>query len=320
MVSAEQAAQLRSEMQAHEASAPQAGQQAQSSLPPPTTDSKSQLSLMVLEALGYLGGAIVVVALALLGSFVWPELTRVGQLAVIAAIFLLLLGAGFGVPQRLGSPARRLRAVIWAAATVAWAVLVGFGVETYTGLHNEQVVAVAAWSSVVLALLLWFLHHAALQQIAVFSALLVGVGVGTYLLQGGEPGQDDAVWQGVTIGVVSLVWFGFGWLNRIRPSELAMAIGTVGALFAVMIGADSAVVAVAGLALLAGLVALSVWRRDFVLLIIAAVGAFQLLPRVVMTFFPGVLAAALLLLVVGLLLIAAALLIARRRHAADGLH
>lgn len=270
--------------------------------------------VIIIEALGYLGGAIVVVALGLLVSYFWSDLSTVGQLVLIAAVFGILLGAGVAVPQQLGAPAIRLRSVLWMAATVAWACLIGFTVDNYAGLHDERMAAVAAWSSVALGLLLWYLHREPLQQIAVFIPLLIGVGVGTYLAQGGNPESDNSSWQGAAVWIVSLVWFGLGWFGRIRPAMLATALGAIGSLFGAMMCVENPALAIVGVAMLVALVAAAVARNDFVLLAVAALGSLELLPSTIMQYFPGILAAALVLLLVGLLLIVAALFIARRRN------
>ena len=66
----------------------------------PATGKKSDgtqqhFPVIIIEALGYLGGAIIVVALGLLVSYFWSDLSTVGQLVLIAAVFGILLGAGW---------------------------------------------------------------------------------------------------------------------------------------------------------------------------------------------------------------------------------
>lgn len=275
---------------------------------------RTHLPTMLIEALGYLGGAIVVVALGLFGSYFWSSISTLVQLLVIAAIFVALLAAGIAVPQQLGGPAVRLRSVLWVAATIAWAFLVGFAVDNYAGLHDERMAAVAAWSALALGLLLWYLNRQPLQHLAVFVALLVGVGVGTYVVQGAEPGMDNPIWEGAAVWVVSLIWFGFAWLDKIRPAELGIALGAIGAMFGAMLCVDNPALATVSMFMLVALAVAAVVRRDFLLLAIGALGSLELLPAVIITYFPGILAAALALLAVGVLLIGAALYIARRRH------
>ncbi|HAM23643.1 MAG TPA: hypothetical protein DCQ04_15550 [Actinobacteria bacterium] len=310
LITSEQAQQLRADIESRPTSRP-------SQLPATgkkAAGTQQHFPVIIIEALGYLGGAIVVVALGLLVSYFWSDLSTGGQLVLIAAVFLILIGAGVAVPQQLGAPAIRLRSVLWVAATIAWAFLIGFTVDNYAGLHDERMAAVAAWSSVALGLLLWFLHREPLQQIAVFVPLLIGVGVGTYLAQGGDPESDNSIWQGAAVWIVSLVWFGLGWFDRIRPAMLATALGAIGALFGAMMCVENPALAVVGVTMLAALVAAAVARNDFVLLAVAAFGSIELLPSTIMQYFPGILAAALVLLLVGLLLIVAALYIARRRN------
>ena len=92
------------------------------------------------------------------------------------------------------------------------------------------------------------------------------------------------------------------------------------AIFAAMttMGGDPATEAWPGAVLmlvtLAALVTIAVLFRDFLLLVIAAVGALQGMPIAMSIFFPGLLWAALALLVIGAALIGAAIVIARSRR------
>ncbi len=261
-------------------------------MPQPVTAPKGHIPSLVIEALGYLGGAIVVVALGLFVSYFWTGISTVAQLCVIAAIFIILLAAGAAVPQRLGGPAIRLRSVLWLVATVA----------------------TAAWSTIPLAAGLWYLHREPLQHIGFFFTLAIATGVSAYLLSNPDPESSFEVWPGVAVWVVSLTWFALAWIDRIRPAELGIAIGAIGATFAAMMSVENPALAVMGVVMLAGFVVGAVARRDFILLAIAALATLQLLPSVMLTYFTGILFAALVLLVVGLTLVGAAIYIARRRH------
>ena len=304
LISAEQAQQMLADLRVTTA-APSAQ---------PVSAPKGHIPSLVIEALGYLGGAIVVVALGLFVSYFWTGISTVAQLCVIAAIFVILLAAGAAVPQRLGGPAIRLRSVLWLVATVAWAILIGFAADNFFNLHDEPMAATAAWSTIPLAAGLWYLHREPLQHIGFFFTLAIATGVSAYLLSNPDPESSFEVWPGVAVWVVSLTWFALAWIDRIRPAELGIAIGAIGATFAAMMSVENPALAVMGVVMLAGFVVGAVARRDFVLLAIAALATLQLLPSVMLTYFTGILFAALVLLVVGLTLVGAAIYIARRRH------
>jgi hypothetical protein len=63
---------------------------------------------LVTEAVGYLGGVIVVVALGLITGQFWPSLPTSTRLALAGGVTVVLLAAGWAVPGRSGGPGRRL--------------------------------------------------------------------------------------------------------------------------------------------------------------------------------------------------------------------
>src|SRR5512139_2258377 len=85
---------------------------------------------VVAEALGYLGGVVVLVGAILIGARVWHQIDTPGRLAVLGLAAALLVAAGAAVPTRLGPPGQRLRAVLWTASLGATAATFGvFAVE-----------------------------------------------------------------------------------------------------------------------------------------------------------------------------------------------
>ena len=97
----------------HEGRGPRAGAGPAPVAAPPTVGS------LVVEALGYLGGVIMLVGAVLLASLFWEDLLTGVRLALIGLAACALVAAGVAVPERLGDAAARLRSVLWALAVAA---------------------------------------------------------------------------------------------------------------------------------------------------------------------------------------------------------
>ena len=80
---------------------------------------------LVIEALGYLGGIVMLVGAGILVGMYWADLSVVLRLTLVAATALALVGAGFAVPDRLGDAAGRLRSVLWGVGVAATAGFLG---------------------------------------------------------------------------------------------------------------------------------------------------------------------------------------------------
>jgi hypothetical protein len=125
---------------------------------------------------------------------------------------------------------------------------------------------------------------------------------------------------GAMVWGVSVAWFLLAWGGIVKPRGLGFALGSIVAVFAAMttmggeLESQSRPGAVLLLITLAALVIAAVLFRDFMLLVIAAIGSLQGMPIAMSVFFPGVLWAAFALLVIGAALIAAAIVIARSRR------
>ncbi len=62
-------------------------------------------SSLAVEALGYLGGVIVVVSAMLIAAQYWVDITTAWRLVIVGAAAAGLLAGGFAVPGRLGDGA-----------------------------------------------------------------------------------------------------------------------------------------------------------------------------------------------------------------------
>ena len=263
---------------------------------------------LVVEALGYLGGVLVLVAGAMLADRYWTELSTGARLGTVGAGVLMLLLAGLAVPARLGDLGSRLRSVLWFCATAATAGFVALFCSDVLELADDDIAFPTSIIAAVVGLALWVAHRTVLQQIAMMVAFMAvaAAGIAQYATVDSLPGLG--IWA------VALTWASLGISRLLTPERVAIALGAVG----LLVGSLPTMSEDWGIVLALGTVALivvgAVWLRDLILLGIGAVGALQALPRAFDAWFPGQVSAAVAMLAVGAGLVLAAVWIARDRE------
>lgn len=261
---------------------------------------------LVVEALGYFGGVIMLVGGGILLGLLWDDIPVGLRLGLAAVTALALLAAGLAVPERLGEAAGRLRSVVWVLAVAATAAfLTVFSVDVLDR-YDEDALLVIFPPTALVAAVLWWLRRTWPQQ----AALLVSLALSATAL-GIEVTDSDSA-PGVSIWVVAAAWTALAWTGRLPPRATGIAFGGLGAIFGAML-APSDLGLVLGLATAVAMLALALYERSLPLLAVAALGMLQAAPRAAIEWFPGRLSAALTLLAVGGLLVAAAVWVARHR-------
>ncbi|RYP89091.1 DUF2157 domain-containing protein [Nocardioides guangzhouensis] len=263
---------------------------------------------LVVEALGYLGGIIMLVGATLLVSLFWTDLSVALRLVLIGATALALIGAGLAVPERLGEAAGRLRSVLWAAGVVATgAFLVVLSADVLDRYDEHQLWIVGAGTAAVAAVL-WWLRRTWLQQLALFVPLmLAAVGVAMELT------STDSAWAGAAMWGVAVLWASAAWLGWIDPRVTGVAFGVLGAVLG-SLTMDNDIGIALGLATALATVALALWERSLPWLGVAALALLYTTPRAASEWFPGRLSAALTFIITGGLLVGAAVWVARQRQ------
>ena len=131
----------------------------------------SAVSSVVIEALGYLGGVIILAASMLISAQYWDELSTLGRLVLLGGASAVLLAAGAAAPGRLGEVGDRLRAVLWLASVAAGSgFLAVLAAETFD-LHGADVAVLIAAGTAAYAVGLWLAHDHVVQQLAMMVAL-----------------------------------------------------------------------------------------------------------------------------------------------------
>jgi hypothetical protein len=264
-------------------------------------------SSLAVEALGYLGGVIVVVATMLIAAQYWADITTAWRMVIVGGAAAGLLAGGFAVPGRLGDAGSRLRATLWFAATVALAGFLAVLATDALTLEGADAMLLVAAGTTASAAVLWVLHRGLLQQVAMMvGSMLVAAAAIADLV------SNDAL-PGVGVWGVAVIWSLLGWGGLLRPPPAAMALGAVGAVVGAMTTMPYDAGIVFALSTSAAIVVVAVLFHDLLLLGIGGLGALLVLPNALTEWFPDSRAAPFALLALGGLLVVAALWTARRR-------
>jgi hypothetical protein len=278
----------------------------QTGVPPSSGQGLSPVPL-VAEALGYLGGAIILVGLGLATGWFWPDLSGGARLSLAAAATAVLLVAGLAVPVEAGrAQARRLRSVLWLLSVTALAGFLSLFTDEVFSWTDERQAAFTAGGSALLAAVLWWRHHQILQHLTLLACLVVATGASVSLLPGSGTSPAACVWA------VGVAWYLLGWGGVLRPRREVELAGAVVVVVGTAFMAGEPWGSPLALVTLAALAVLAVRLRDLSLLVITALATLVDLPPIVNRYFHGLLSASGVLLVVGSLLVAAALVAVRR--------
>lgn len=176
---------------------------------------------VIAEALGYAGGALVLVGVVLVAARTWESLGPVGRVAVTGVTGVVAGVAAWRTPDDgVGFGARqRLRGTLWLVATLALAVAAGVAVHDMLGAHSPQAVVLgSALVAVAVSASVWRGDGRPIQM----ATTLVGAGVaaGSAGAHVSAPGVA-AIGAGLVGAVVLVV----GLREVLRPSTVAVWCG-----------------------------------------------------------------------------------------------
>ena len=265
-----------------------------------------QRSPLVVEALGYLGGAIVVAASMLIAARYWGDLTSTWRLTLLGCAALILLVCGATVLPRRSDVVDRLRAVLWLGSTAACAGCLAVLAVDFLDLRDNDMALLVAAGTAVYAVGLWISSRTLVQQFAMMVALAVAASAAA-----AETGVSDL--PGLGAWAVGVIWALWAWRGVLEPTRFGLTLGSAMAILGAMLTAGSDAGTVLTLATVATVVAAATAFRDLLLLGVGTVGLLLNLPMAMTRWFPDSPAVPYALLVVGGLLVVAAVSVARRR-------
>ncbi len=262
------------------------------------------------EALGYLGGVVVVVGAVFIGDRYWADWSLVARLAVLGGVAAALLGAGFAVPERLGAPGHRLRSVLWLATLAAWAGFLAVLGNQALDLTAARTADLTAAGTAVAAACLWWVHRSFVQQAATMVALMATAAA--LVADLADPDQLP----GLGVWLVAAGWLVLALTGRLEPTRAARAASAA----AMVVGALMTLPTDAGfllaIATVAAVVALAIRTGDLLVLGVGALGTLGVLPAAIAEWFPDSDAVPFVVLATGLLLVGVSVWTARRSRVA----
>jgi len=274
-------------------------------VPPPPHPHTS----LVVEALAYVGGAIVTAGCFLIAALYWNDLGAPSRLLVLGSVTGALVAGGFAVPQRLGEVGSRLRSAVWLAACAAVAGFLGVLASETFDLGDRDIGVVVATGTAVVATVLWTRHRVLVQQLAMMVTIMLAVAsaIADFVQAGALPG--------VGVWAVAACWLLLGWGGLLRPRGAVVPVAAVGMIVGAMTTSSYDAGIAFALVNATAIVVAAVVLRDLVLLAVGALGTLMILPTAANQWFPGRLAAPLTLVAVGAGLVVVAVWIAVRRPA-----
>jgi hypothetical protein len=272
------------------------------------------------EILGYVGGAVTVVAVLLLVSMSWADLGRGGRVAVLAGTAVALFTAGTviggGTPGGLrllrdAEPERRrLVSTLWSAGVVA------AGGAAAVAVSDENGTLAAGGVALVLGAAGYALVPSLLGQLVLLGAALLTT-TGALV----TAGVDSSVAYGVVTAAAGAVWILLAWLGAFteRVSGVALGLAVVFTGAQVVTWTDGAQVWGYAMTTVTAFAAVAVYIRSrrWIFLALGLVALMTVVLQVVLDVFGQSLTALWLVLAVGLVLLAVSGVVLRTRQDAS---
>jgi len=275
-----------------------------------TTPTDERRVPLIAEVLGYLGGALALIAAFILVGEFWADLEVWARLLLVGTGTAAFLAAGWFIKGIDNDAIRRLSSFSWALGTVGLAFWFGLLADSVFETEPETTVLIAALAGLVAAFVLYRLTMRSLQQLLLGGAL---VAVALSLLAHIDGLSEE--YYGLTVWGLGIAWLWLAWGNQLKPQVTAYALGSAGALLGPQVmRIDSALWPLfLGLVTAALLLTFSVTLRNTILLGFGAGGVFLFVPQIIFEYFEDTIGVPLALFLTGLALLGGALLVARLR-------
>ncbi|MGZ4131440.1 MAG: hypothetical protein ACXVWF_00200 [Actinomycetota bacterium] len=246
------------------------------------------------EIVGYVGGGLLVAAAMVFIGSRFGDYPIGVQIAIPAAVTLLLFALGWVTRGSAEPAARRFAAVCWFFAVPAFGVTLAYTVfwrEIVDGLDLPRWAWITIFGVTTLfAGLLYGFERRTLAQLALFAGLF-GTVFATLPLTADAGWSDAARFDFVAamLGVFSAVWLVAGVMDRLAPRDTAIVLATFGLIVCTRpIDAEHHTIGLwIGLIIAAGLVVLGVRLRELPMEILGGLALLGTLIGLIATYFKG---------------------------------
>ncbi|MFN3218722.1 MAG: DUF2157 domain-containing protein [Acidimicrobiales bacterium] len=262
------------------------------------------------EAVGYLGGGLVIAALTMVIGNNWEDLGVAARLAVLAAPTTLAAAGGWWIGRADEEPLQRLGSLLW-ALTVA-GVAATAGEVWYDVIHDADppeagTILFPAAAAAVAAGVLWWLRRQALQVLVLFATTVATV-AGVVEASRAEGSDASLLAMGLALLALAAAWTTGGLLEHLTPSLPVLIVGPALALVAAQILRDENVDLGlwVGIGVAVTLLAVGAAHSAVSVLLVGTVGLFQWTPQIALHYLGDRLGAEITLALIGLLLLALA--------------
>lgn len=270
----------------------------------------------IAEAVGYVGAAFALGAVALILADLWQELTPWGRVTLVGLVVVVTAAASIATRGSTAPTVQRLGSVLSAVAVVAVAWLAGVVTADVLEWSWRDVTTAVTVAAVVAAVPAYLARRRPLPQVVLLLSILAA----TEAVLFRSSLQVDIFWPSLVAVAIAGAWVLLGVGGWLRPATTATTAGGVIALFALQCGSFGdwrPVSLLLGVVLAGGAVAAAVVTGRAAHLAIGAVGLFVLLPQLVIDIFGDAIGAPATLLAVGLLLVLLAVGLGRVKREVD---
>jgi hypothetical protein len=264
----------------------------------------------VIEALAYVGGALLAVGAGMLVGQVWSDLGIGGRVGVLASA-AVVAGVAGAVVGESDAVTWRLRGFLWALSTAGTVAAAGLFAYEVLDLTGEPVALAAAGAGTIESALCWRLRDRPLQHLLTFAGLAVSIGV-AIAWAGGDGGVI-----GLALWLLGAAWAWLAWQHRVPPAVVGFPLGAALTLVACgIVGSQIEWLApLLGLATAAAWVGAGVALSEPLVLAPGVVGVFVFLPWALGYYFGDSFGAPAIAMLSGALLLGIVVLLVRRgRH------
>lgn len=265
-----------------------------------------------MEALAYLGSALVLIAVGLLAVEFWDDIDPWGRYAVSAGTTSILVLAGILLGHSETPALNRAQTFAWFLAAPGVALTASVATGEMAGLDNQDAFLIVAAISLAAALVLWVFRKSVLQMVA----LALGANATVIAFVARIDSAPEWIF-GVSFAALGLAWLLLTWLGVMRPTRSSYAVAGVGLLLISFPETMEMPWPLVGLLSGVALMAISVVLKENVLLGLGVLGLFIYIPMTIFELFGETIGVPFALLITGLILIGVVLVSVRLRKGTD---